>query len=209
LLADGFSVPSGGKINQASWYGASFFNTTFSPFNIEFYVNVSDFLPGTLLAHDIVTPTIVDTGLLNSVSNHVLQFTADIPGFAVAAGTTYYFSVSDRGQENFVWANSNLPSGSFSKVGADFFAVENTARSSQAFTLSSVSPAVPEPSTWAMMILGFAGVGTMAYRRRIGLRCFAWLRTVLIPAAIIGLSGSAFAQTAAPNVELNAPAAKR
>lgn len=30
------------------------------------------------------------------------------------------------------------------------------------FTLS----AVPEPSTWAMMILGFAGVGFMAYRRK-------------------------------------------
>lgn len=27
-------------------------------------------------------------------------------------------------------------------------------------------PAAPEPSTWAMMILGFAGVGFMAYRRR-------------------------------------------
>jgi hypothetical protein len=27
-------------------------------------------------------------------------------------------------------------------------------------------PPVPEPSTWAMMILGFAGVGFMAYRRR-------------------------------------------
>jgi hypothetical protein len=26
--------------------------------------------------------------------------------------------------------------------------------------------AVPEPSTWAMMILGFLGIGTMAYRRR-------------------------------------------
>jgi hypothetical protein len=26
--------------------------------------------------------------------------------------------------------------------------------------------AVPEPSTWAMMILGFVGVGAMAYRRR-------------------------------------------
>jgi hypothetical protein len=25
---------------------------------------------------------------------------------------------------------------------------------------------VPEPSTWAMMILGFAGVGAMTYRRR-------------------------------------------
>jgi hypothetical protein len=32
-------------------------------------------------------------------------------------------------------------------------------------TIQSVA-AVPEPSTWAMMILGFAGVGFMAYRRR-------------------------------------------
>jgi hypothetical protein len=31
---------------------------------------------------------------------------------------------------------------------------------------SAIAPAVPEPSTWAMMILGFAGVGFMAYRRR-------------------------------------------
>jgi PEP-CTERM motif-containing protein len=29
----------------------------------------------------------------------------------------------------------------------------------------SISSAVPEPSTWAMMILGFAGVGFVAYRR--------------------------------------------
>jgi hypothetical protein len=33
------------------------------------------------------------------------------------------------------------------------------------FTLTQVA-AVPEASTWAMMILGFAGVGFMAYRRR-------------------------------------------
>jgi hypothetical protein len=25
---------------------------------------------------------------------------------------------------------------------------------------------IPEPSTWAMMILGFAGIGLMAYRRK-------------------------------------------
>jgi hypothetical protein len=30
----------------------------------------------------------------------------------------------------------------------------------------TVESAVPEPSTWAMMLLGFAGVGFMAYRRR-------------------------------------------
>ena len=32
-------------------------------------------------------------------------------------------------------------------------------------TISTVA-AVPEPSTWAMMVLGFAGVGFMAYRRK-------------------------------------------
>ena len=36
-------------------------------------------------------------------------------------------------------------------------------------TSSEMAAAVPEPSTWAMMILGFAGVGFVAYRRR-GLR---------------------------------------
>jgi hypothetical protein len=29
-----------------------------------------------------------------------------------------------------------------------------------------LASAVPEPSTWAMMILGFAGIGFMAYRRK-------------------------------------------
>jgi PEP-CTERM motif-containing protein len=33
-------------------------------------------------------------------------------------------------------------------------------------TQYSVAPPVPEPSTWAMMLLGFAGVGFMAYRRK-------------------------------------------
>jgi hypothetical protein len=32
--------------------------------------------------------------------------------------------------------------------------------------LLNVTAAVPEPSTWAMMIPGFAGVGFMAYRRK-------------------------------------------
>jgi hypothetical protein len=30
----------------------------------------------------------------------------------------------------------------------------------------TVASAVPEPSTWAMMVLGFAGLGFMAYRRK-------------------------------------------
>ena len=33
-------------------------------------------------------------------------------------------------------------------------------------TWTPFSSSVPEPSTWAMMVLGFAGVGFMAYRRK-------------------------------------------
>jgi hypothetical protein len=29
-----------------------------------------------------------------------------------------------------------------------------------------IANAIPEPSTWAMMILGFAGIGFMVYRRK-------------------------------------------
>jgi len=36
----------------------------------------------------------------------------------------------------------------------------------QGITISAAVGAVPEPSTWAMLILGFAGVGFMAYRRK-------------------------------------------
>ena len=32
--------------------------------------------------------------------------------------------------------------------------------------LVGVAAAVPEPSTWAMMILGFAAIGFLAYRRK-------------------------------------------
>jgi hypothetical protein len=40
---------------------------------------------------------------------------------------------------------------------------------SGAYTIvvTQLAPAVPEPSTWAMMILGFAGIGLMAYRRKL------------------------------------------
>jgi opacity protein-like surface antigen len=34
------------------------------------------------------------------------------------------------------------------------------------FNITNVTSAVPEPSTWAMMILGFCGIGFMAYRRK-------------------------------------------
>lgn len=38
--------------------------------------------------------------------------------------------------------------------------------STNSFEFTNVAAAAPEPSTWAMMILGFLGIGFMAYRRK-------------------------------------------
>ena len=32
-------------------------------------------------------------------------------------------------------------------------------------TVGSVTPGIPEPSTWAMMLLGFTGLGFAGYRK--------------------------------------------
>ena len=37
-------------------------------------------------------------------------------------------------------------------------------------THGAASPAIPEPSTWAMMLLGFLGLGGLGLRKREGWR---------------------------------------
>jgi PEP-CTERM motif len=49
----------------------------------------------------------------------------------------------------------------FATAGGDFLEADV---SNVTVTVSSSSP-VPEPSTWAMMLVGFAGFGLVAYRR--------------------------------------------
>jgi hypothetical protein len=75
-----------------------------------------------------------------------------------------------------IFAGSALPSNSefinifangssydyFNNFSGPFPAVNGTLDS---FTVTEVA-AVPEPCTWAMMILGFCGLGFMAYRRK-------------------------------------------
>jgi hypothetical protein len=58
--------------------------------------------------------------------------------------------------------------GSFDLTGAtaDFEHIIFTSGTNSLGVVGTFAPAVPEPSTWAMMILGFAGISAMTYRRR-------------------------------------------
>jgi hypothetical protein len=46
------------------------------------------------------------------------------------------------------------------------FLFEAFAQAKSSATDQAINAGVPEPSTWAMMILGFFGIGFMAYRRK-------------------------------------------
>jgi len=97
----------------------------------------------------------------------------------VDGGVFHFASINFIGMSNGVWNNisanevhaSNgltlgLATGGFAY---NLFEVNNANLANGTFTIEAAAPheaAVPEPSTWAMIILGFAGVGFMAYRRK-------------------------------------------
>jgi hypothetical protein len=75
------------------------------------------------------------------------------------------FTTADVGGETLSAAASGIHSIQFLGSVADVpgVAVDD-------FTFNSVTAPVPEPSTWAMMILGFIGLGFLAYRKKSNLR---------------------------------------
>lgn len=82
---------------------------------------------------------------LNDASNTVLQVPVSTSGGAEYFGFT--------NTESFTQLTITRPA---NQNGNDYYGLD-------AFTIN-IAP-VPEPATWAMMFLGFAGVGFVAYRR--------------------------------------------
>ena len=105
---------------------------------------------------------------------------ADFEGFKVDAGTLGVLGLED---PNFVTRNSsgdvigfNYSFGLDAGKTSDFLSIDTNAKlftvgslsviDSKTFDLVGYAPAVPEPSTWAMMLLGFAGLGYAGFRSR-------------------------------------------
>lgn len=85
--------------------------------------------------------------------------------WTIAPGTYWLTAVATDGS-NGGWQGA-LASGywSFSNPGINNWLPTNFVFP-EARVSDGAAPAVPEPSTWAMMMLGFVGVGVLAYRRR-------------------------------------------
>jgi hypothetical protein len=112
----------------------------------------------------------------NTISNFSASFwiPGGVPVSFDQSNLTDVFIVTTSG--NVLSAGFQANSQSFFQVNGQFFGANAFLQTSGLLSLefeqiqystiiSEVTAAVPEPSTWAMMLLGFAGIGFMAYRR--------------------------------------------
>ena len=105
---------------------------------------------GTVNGFAITAPTNVANGYGN-------YFTTG-PSFLDGTGVTFK-TTANSGQNTITFFNQ-------SNNGIYRVNTQSNGSSEYVNATSSVVAAVPEPSTWAMMILGFLGLGFMAYRRK-------------------------------------------
>jgi hypothetical protein len=167
-VALSFSLSAGSNVvNGVNFWGGCVGGTCAAgDITLSFYNSASG-APGTLIdSIDVGTANQTATG--NVISGVPPSFTeysysATFAPQAFTAGDTYFISISNAtstplfGVEN---TDSNASTDYQNLAGAGFVPI-----GPNAFNLTFTA-AVPEPSTWAMMILGFAGVGFMAYRRK-------------------------------------------
>ena len=100
------------------------------------------------------------------------------PNISVVSGVEYVAFLSVDGVSG-ASGTTTMPTAGNGVVGIDGFAFNNTSAGStyanntwdgnfpaaNALFSATFTTSVPEPSTWAMLLLGFAAIGFMAYRR--------------------------------------------
>jgi hypothetical protein len=103
------------------------------------------------------------TGLFFNFTNPdgAFGFQAKSPG----AGSGYHYWCLDSGWYGCLKGNSIAPGNVYAGVAGNDLVVAVAGTEGQVGN-SPLNSSVPEPSTWAMLLLGFAGVGFMAYRRK-------------------------------------------
>jgi hypothetical protein len=92
-------------------------------------------------------------------SSNTDVFTVNLPSWSLSAGDYWISFYSGTGV--LVSPGFSGGSGKLYQLDAGYHVGE-----SSAFILEGAVAAVPEPSTWAMLLIGFAGIG-IAYRRQI------------------------------------------
>jgi hypothetical protein len=135
-------------------------------------------LPLQVISGDVEITEPISTAVVLSDALRFTDATGIINGGATAAGSTImiYYSDIEAGEPNLDLADTgfpaNLGTGNFTtiaEVGTEGNNGFDYMPGGVAYPLNNeyvgISDAVPEPATWAMMLLGFAGLGFAGYRK--------------------------------------------
>ena len=115
--------------------------------------------PNGVTGANIVTP---DFGTFNSIINQTPVGTNYSVQLENTANTYVFFLQLDSAATLFAGSGASITSGVLGVANC-----EDVCTISGQVTSGTLSiAAVPEPSTWAMLLLGFAGLGFIAYRRK-------------------------------------------
>ena len=102
-------------------------------------------------------------GLSASVTGLSFDFSNAGAVFSIQAYDPGFFS----GYSYFCFQATGGPCATGETIVPNYYSVDGVLATGLSGPVSlDPTSAVPEPSTWAMMVLGFAGLGFMAYRRR-------------------------------------------
>jgi hypothetical protein len=119
---------------------------------------------------DLTAINLVQTGS-GGVNSFNFTDTSVASDYLYRPPSFYNLTINDGG--NLLNLGFDLDGGALATTGFGNSTVETEFSGAPIFVVSGtitegpgMTAAVPEPSTWAMMILGFMGVGFMAYRRK-------------------------------------------
>jgi hypothetical protein len=100
-----------------------------------------------------------------SASPTAITFTPTLSAYSIFSGSTGSFVFGSPSSPIYggVSGSPCIDAGRGGSYGACSAGVLDTSTTTNPL---NIAVAVPESSTWAMLILGFAGIGFMAYRRR-------------------------------------------
>lgn len=170
-LAQQFTINNASIISSASF--TDFLTGTAQPTTVNWEFLKADGvggLPGTLASSGtslITNSTFLGSALFGGgISRDVFKETFGIVPTVTLASGSYYFALNVPITDVLLTFGTEIGGGALISPGGAWH-LYNPATTSFAVGLNGEQvAAVPEPSTWAMMLLGFAGVGFMAYRRK-------------------------------------------
>lgn len=110
------------------------------------------------------TATIPDTSGQNYTTRYLANFVLETP-FRATGGQRYWLAMTSDGPEQILWITSKWvsPTATWNHFYSDAPGHWRRSDNERAFALAG---SVPEPATWAMMIIGFGAIGTLVRRCR-------------------------------------------